>query len=185
MSDSLLRLQTYSASIHVHRRFFIVRSPISGRGLLLCCAQILCWLTCPLGPSGKHSTFRPHGRIERVPIGLGLLKTQPSTSGKKNNKNDLSRRTISGHPHRTSHDVRHVTSVTLGRRKTKEATMVYEVAFYVTRNFALPVCAAGVRSSGGGGGGGGGGVQLGVHMVPKRRFAQLSEPLNFGSCLKS
>ncbi|CAJ1393234.1 unnamed protein product [Effrenium voratum] len=28
-----------------------------------------------------------------------------------------------------------------------EATMVYEVAFYVTRNYKLPVCAAGVRSS--------------------------------------
>ena len=147
-----------------------MRSPISGRGLLLCCAQILCWLTCPLGPSGKHSTFRPHGRIERVPIGLGLLKTQPSTSGKKNNKNDLSRRTISGHPHRTSHDVRHVTSVTLGRRKTKEATMVYEVAFYVTRNFALPVCAAGVRSSAQalvamGLGGAGGGRAVGCSWV--------------------
>ena len=29
----------------------------------------------------------------------------------------------------------------------KEATMVYELSFYVTRNFKLPVCAAGVRSS--------------------------------------
>lgn len=35
-------------------------------------------------------------------------------------------------------------AVALGRG---EATMVYEVAFYVTRNFKVPVCAAGVRSS--------------------------------------
>ncbi|CAK9044999.1 unnamed protein product [Durusdinium trenchii] len=41
-------------------------------------------------------------------------------------------------------DVEAPKAVALGRG---EATMVYEVAFYVTRNFALPVCAAGVRSS--------------------------------------
>lgn len=35
-------------------------------------------------------------------------------------------------------------AVALGRG---EATMVYEVAFYVTRNFNVPVCAAGCRSS--------------------------------------